>query len=93
MSRSEDARPEESYEHPFALYKDNLSRHDLRMMPQDPRFSSNDKRVVEVLAYPSVKLLDVSGPIQVFATANSLMKQKHKAEPYVTASSPKADNR
>jgi transcriptional regulator GlxA family with amidase domain len=53
------------------------------MMPNDPRFAPNEKRIVEVLAYPSVKLLDVTGPVQVFATANSLMKQAGKAEPYV----------
>lgn len=29
-------------------------------------------RVIEVLAFPSVQLLDVSGPLQVFASANDL---------------------
>jgi transcriptional regulator GlxA family with amidase domain len=53
------------------------------MMPKAPRFSPSDKRVVEVLAFPSVKLLDVTGPVQVFATANSLMKQAGQTEPYV----------
>src|SRR5262249_47577216 len=50
--------------------------------PISPRFSpkcslsSNDMpaspRIVEVLAYPSVQLLDVTGPLQVFASANDL---------------------
>lgn len=53
------------------------------MTPNDPPFPPNGARVVEVLAYPSVKLLDVTGPVQVFATANSLMKQGGKPEPYV----------
>jgi transcriptional regulator GlxA family with amidase domain len=53
------------------------------MTPNGPRFPPTSKRIIEVLAFPSVKLLDVTGPIQVFATANSLMKQEGKAEPYV----------
>jgi transcriptional regulator GlxA family with amidase domain len=34
------------------------------------------------LAYPSVKLLDVTGPIQVFASANAFMAQAGEAMPY-----------
>jgi transcriptional regulator GlxA family with amidase domain len=30
-------------------------------------------RVIEMLAYPAVQLLDVTGPLQVFATANDMM--------------------
>jgi transcriptional regulator GlxA family with amidase domain len=37
-------------------------------------------RVIELLAYPAVQLLDVTGPLQVFATANDLMV-KSGAEP------------
>jgi transcriptional regulator GlxA family with amidase domain len=37
--------------------KGKLSRHFLAMMPKVPRFSPNGSRIVEVLAYPSVKLL------------------------------------
>ena len=59
-----------------------LSRHFLAMMPKAPRFPPNSSRVVEVLAYPSVKLLDVTGPIQVFATANAFMAQAGRAMPY-----------
>ena len=52
------------------------------MAPNPPRFPPNGKRIVEVLAYPSVKLLDVTGPIQVFASANAFMAQAGEAMPY-----------
>jgi transcriptional regulator GlxA family with amidase domain len=52
------------------------------MMPKAPRCSPNGSRLVEVLAYPSAKLLDVTGPIQVFASANTLMAQTGEAVPY-----------
>jgi transcriptional regulator GlxA family with amidase domain len=61
---------------------DSLSRHFLAMTPNPPRFPPNGKRIVEVLAYPSVKLLDVTGPIQVFASANAFMAQAGEAVPY-----------
>jgi transcriptional regulator GlxA family with amidase domain len=41
-------------------------------MPKSPRFSPNSIRVIDVLAYPGVQLLDVTGPLQVFASANDL---------------------
>jgi transcriptional regulator GlxA family with amidase domain len=41
-------------------------------MPNNPRFMPNSPRVVEILAYPAVQLLDVAGPLQVFASANEL---------------------
>jgi transcriptional regulator GlxA family with amidase domain len=41
-------------------------------MPKSPRFSPNPTRVIDVLAYPGVQLLDVTGPVQVFASANDL---------------------
>ena len=63
--------------------KGRLSHHLLAMMPKAPRFPPNSSRIVEVLAYPSVKLLDVTGPIQVFASANALMAQGGEAVPYV----------
>jgi transcriptional regulator GlxA family with amidase domain len=40
-------------------------------------------RVIEVLAYPSVQLLDVTGPLQVFASTNDLVAQARGAPPYV----------
>jgi transcriptional regulator GlxA family with amidase domain len=40
-------------------------------------------RIIEVLAYPSVQLLDVSGPLQVFASANDHVAQMGGTPPYV----------
>jgi len=62
--------------------KAKLARHFLAMTPKAPRFLPNDIRVVEVLAYPSVKLLDVTGPIQVFASANAFMAEAGQGTPY-----------
>jgi transcriptional regulator GlxA family with amidase domain len=41
--------------------------------PKTPLSRPMGGRVIEVLAYPAVQLLDVTGPLQVFATANDLM--------------------
>ena len=41
-------------------------------MTKTPRFLPDRPLVVEVLAFPAVQLLDVAGPLQVFATANDL---------------------
>src|SRR5262245_5392266 len=38
-------------------------------MPNDPRIPPT-ARLVEILAFPSANLLDVAGPLQVFASAN-----------------------
>jgi transcriptional regulator GlxA family with amidase domain len=62
--------------------KGKLSRHFLPMTPKTPRFPPNGSRIVEVLAYPSVKLLDVTGPIQVFASDNAFAAQAREAIPY-----------
>lgn len=65
--------------------------HPLAEMPKNPRFppihSLSPKRgaplrAIEVLAFPSVQLLDVSGPLQVFATANELTAGAGEARPY-----------
>jgi transcriptional regulator GlxA family with amidase domain len=40
-------------------------------------------RVIEVLTYPGVKLLDVTGPAQVFATANDCCVASTAAPPYL----------
>ena len=42
-------------------------------MPKTPRFTPRLRRV-EVLAFPDVQLLDIAGPLQVFATANDLAR-------------------
>jgi transcriptional regulator GlxA family with amidase domain len=57
-------------------------------MPKSPRFPPNAigtapvPRIVEVLAFPSVQLLDVTGPLQAFATANDHVTQAGGAAPY-----------
>jgi transcriptional regulator GlxA family with amidase domain len=54
-------------------------------MPKTPRSPPNvpsGSRVINVLAFPSVQLLDVSGPLQVFATANELAIKAGNAPPY-----------
>jgi transcriptional regulator GlxA family with amidase domain len=48
-------------------------------------------RRIEILAYPDIQLLDVSGPLQVFASANDFRTQAGEAAPYevaVVAASP-----
>ncbi len=39
-------------------------------------------RTVEVLAYPAVQLLDVTGPVQVFASTNDMMVSAGGTPPY-----------
>ncbi len=49
-------------------------------------------RRIEVLAYPDIQLLDVSGPLQVFASANDFKRQAGEPAPYevmVVAASPR----
>jgi transcriptional regulator GlxA family with amidase domain len=67
--------------------KPNLSGHALAEMPKSPRFQPspirNDAaRVIDVLAFPAVQLLDVTGPVQVFATANDFIEVAGGARPY-----------
>ncbi|MBV9975574.1 MAG: GlxA family transcriptional regulator [Hyphomicrobiales bacterium] len=51
-------------------------------MPRPLRLSPNPVRVIDVLTYPAVQLLDVTGPVQVFASANDLMAGAGAARPY-----------
>jgi transcriptional regulator GlxA family with amidase domain len=53
--------------------KANLAWQALAEMPENPRFPPKRPRVIEILAYPAVQLLDVAGPLQVFASANELV--------------------
>lgn len=56
-------------------------------MPKSPRFTPTLLRV-EILAFPNVQLLDVAGPLQVFATANDLLRatgRPGRYEPVVVA--------
>src|ERR1700719_3533950 len=53
--------------------KASLSWQALAEMPKNPRFRPKQQpRMIEILAYPAVQLLDVAGPLQVFASANEL---------------------
>ncbi len=51
-------------------------------MPNISRFAPNTVRVIDVLDFPAVQLLDVAGPVQVFASANDLVAQAGGARPY-----------
>ena len=50
-------------------------------MPKTPRFTPRPRRV-EILAFKDVQLLDVAGPLQVFATANDLSRMAGRPAPY-----------
>jgi hypothetical protein len=63
--------------------KASLPMHGLAEMPKPTRYSPNPIRVVDVLTYPAVQLLDVTGPIQVFASANDFVAEAGGALPYV----------
>src|SRR5262249_56166533 len=65
-----------------AIDKAKLAGHVLAEMPKSPRFSPSPVRIIEVLAYPAVQLLDVTGPIQVFASANDIVADTGGARPY-----------
>lgn len=41
-------------------------------MPKTPRIPPKPPRRIELLCFPAVQLLDVAGPLQVFATANDV---------------------
>jgi transcriptional regulator GlxA family with amidase domain len=61
----------------------NLPRHGLAEMPDSPQVSPNSIRTVEVLVYPAVQMLDVTGPLQVFASANDFVEESGGTPPYV----------
>jgi transcriptional regulator GlxA family with amidase domain len=47
-----------------------------------PRSTPSAARAVEVLAFPAVQLLDVTGPLQVFASANDIVGAAGGKQPY-----------
>lgn len=51
-------------------------------MPKPTRSAPSPRRAVEILAFPLVQLLDVTGPLQVFATANDQVAQAGGVPPY-----------
>jgi transcriptional regulator GlxA family with amidase domain len=50
--------------------------------PKVPQIPPGATRRVEVLAFTEVQLLDVAGPIEVFASANDKASPPHEAAPY-----------
>jgi transcriptional regulator GlxA family with amidase domain len=54
----------------------------LATMPITPRFPPIAARTIDVVAYPAAQLLDVTGPLQVFATTNDLAKSVGVDPPY-----------
>jgi transcriptional regulator GlxA family with amidase domain len=62
--------------------KTNLRGHYLAEMPKSPRSSPNAVRIIDVLTFPAVQLLDVTGPVQVFASANDIVEGAGGARPY-----------
>lgn len=58
-----------------------MPRHSLADMPLAPQ---NPPLVVEILIFPNVQLLDVAGPLQVFASANRLAREQGFPPPYST---------
>src|ERR1700734_4044681 len=63
--------------------KATLGGRGLAEMPKPPRSSPSAVRVVDVLTYPAVQLLDVTGPVQVFASANDFIARAGGARPYL----------
>jgi transcriptional regulator GlxA family with amidase domain len=61
--------------------KANLTGQALAEMPNSPRFPPI--RVIEVLVFPAVQLLDVTGPVQVFASANDIVAGAGGTPPYL----------
>jgi transcriptional regulator GlxA family with amidase domain len=61
----------------------NLVGQALPEMPKSPRSSPNAVRPVDLLAFPAVQLLDVTGPLQVFASANDIVAEAGRTPPYV----------
>ncbi|HUH83415.1 MAG TPA: GlxA family transcriptional regulator [Stellaceae bacterium] len=60
----------------------SLRRHLLAEMPKTPLSPPNVARVIEVLAFPEVQMLDVTGPLQVFSTANDFVVEAGGTPPY-----------
>ncbi len=61
----------------------SLSRHDVAVMPKTPRITpSAEPRAIEVVAFPAVQMLDVTGPLQVFATTNEMLAAAGKTPAY-----------
>lgn len=64
-------------------------------MPYTPRITPST-RLIDILAFPDVQLLDVTGPLQVFASANEWATEANLPAPYrvrvIARSSPVTTN-
>ena len=68
----------------ITLDKAEMDLHHLAMAPKTPPIPPNlPPRTIDVLAFPDVQLLDVAGPLQVFASANERAVEQKLARPYV----------
>ena len=63
--------------------QDESTRPALAVMPKIPRSWPNAVRVVELLAFPLVQLLDVTEQLQVSATANDLVSKREDGHPMI----------
>src|SRR5258707_12580876 len=64
----------------------SLAGHEMAVMPKNPRSTPNSgrsdaTRAIEVVAFPAVQMLDVTGPLQVFASANDIVVERGGAPP------------
>src|SRR6202034_1920895 len=51
-------------------------------MAKSPQSPPSSRRMIEMLAFPLVQILDVTGPLQVFATANDQVAKSGGVPPY-----------
>jgi transcriptional regulator GlxA family with amidase domain len=63
--------------------KASRSGHVPAEMAKPPRSAPDAIRVIELLAFPAVQMLDVTGPLQVFASANDHVAETGAEPPYV----------
>jgi transcriptional regulator GlxA family with amidase domain len=72
---------------PVAVDERILARYALAEMPMNQQIPPHDPPSVgnvEIVAFPNVQLLDVTGPLQVFESANALARMAGKPVPYTT---------
>jgi transcriptional regulator GlxA family with amidase domain len=62
-----------------------LADYGLAEMTESQQIPPKYLRRIEILAFDMAQLLDVAGPLQVFATANDLARHRHAAPPYSLA--------
>lgn len=53
--------------------------------PLNPQITPTMPRIIHVLTFPNAQVLDVTGPLQVFATTNDLARQRGLPLPYAVS--------